>query len=77
MTNNMDRRLHEHNNRESLYTSTGIPWILLWKTIKPNLEEAELLERKLKHLTRVRKIRFLRKYADGIINMELLDSISP
>jgi putative endonuclease len=76
-TSNLDNRITEHNSGESPYTSTGIPWKLLWSTTKPTLRTAEDLEFKLKNLTRVRKIRFMRKYPDGIQDMDLLNSITP
>jgi putative endonuclease len=71
------RRLRHHNNRESGFTARGVPWQLLWYMPHVNLHEAESLERKLKHLTRVRKIRFMRKYSDNLLDSELLDSIIP
>jgi predicted GIY-YIG superfamily endonuclease len=46
----------------SQYTSSGIPWILECIVIKPNLKEALILERKLKNLSRSRKIKFIKKY---------------
>ena len=72
-TSNLENRIIEHNSGESLYTSTGIPWSLLWSTEKSSLRAAEDLELKLKNLTRVRKVKFMRKYPEGIRDQELLD----
>ncbi len=58
-----------------MYTATGVPWSLLWSTIKPALRSAEDLETKLKNLTRVPKIKFIRKYHRGIRDVELLNQI--
>jgi putative endonuclease len=71
----LEHRLAEHNTGESTYTSGGIPWTLLWSCQKPSKPEAEILERKLKNLTRIRKIKFMRKYADGIRDNTLLIEI--
>jgi putative endonuclease len=76
-TSNPEKRIIEHNSGESPYTSTGIPWTLLWSVQKPSLRTAEDLEFKLKNLTRVRKIKFMRKYSQGIHDMDLLNSITP
>ncbi|WP_369413837.1 GIY-YIG nuclease family protein [Lentiprolixibacter aurantiacus] len=61
-TNNISKRIFEHNQGMSAYTSKGIPWQLECIIEKPNLKEAIILERKLKNLSRRRKIRFIRKY---------------
>lgn len=71
-TSNLENRIKQHNKGESSYTSQGIPWIILWATSKEVREEAEHLERKLKNLSRVRKIDFMNKYSEGIINYKLL-----
>lgn len=75
-TAQLEKRLLQHNNKESAYTSTGVTWNLIWNTEKGTRFEAEKLERKLKNLTRVRKIRFMKKYADGIFDGMLLDVIA-
>ena len=67
--------MEQHNNRESPYTSQGIPWTLLWSTSKSSFRQAETLEFKLKNLSRIRKIKFMRKYADCIQNLDLLEII--
>ena len=76
-TKDLPTRLAQHNASKSTYTATGIPWSLLWSTEKPNLKSAEDLESKLKNLTRIRKIKFMRKYNVGIHDLDLLDRIIP
>ena len=76
-TSNIDRRIGEHNTGKSTYTSSGIPWSLLWTIIKPSFRAAEDLEFKLKNLSRARKIKFMRKYNVGIHDLDLLDRIIP
>ena len=61
-TGNITKRLFEHNQGMSPYTSTGIPWKLECVVTKSSLKEAQVLERKLKNLSRIRKIRFIKKY---------------
>ena len=67
--------MYHHNHGESAYTLIGIPWILIWITLKVTKYEAEELEQKLKNLSRVRKIRFMKKYSDGIVHLKTLDLI--
>ena len=76
-TIDLQNRVEEHNNGESPYTSTGTPWTLIWSTVKSSFRETELLEQKLKNLSRTRKIRFMLKYLEGVANMKLLKSIAP
>ena len=75
-TKNVDSRLSEHNHGDSSYTSTGIPWSLLWSTVKSTMKDAVELEQKLKNLSRERKIRFMNKYDEGIEDQILLKKIS-
>ena len=74
-TKDLQNRLVEHNQGESAYTSTGSPWTLLWSTTKATFRSAELLEEKLKNLSRVRKIKFMYKYKDSIANQDVLDQL--
>ncbi|NET34790.1 MAG: GIY-YIG nuclease family protein, partial [Cyanothece sp. SIO1E1] len=48
-TDDLMRRLQQHNTGLSTDTSTGIPWMLLWPTAKPTRHDAEVLEGKLKY----------------------------
>jgi len=76
-TPNLSNRLTALNNGESSLTSQGTPWTLLWSTTKDTFRAAEILEDKLKNLSRQRKIKFMRKYHEGIADEELLDNIAP
>ncbi len=61
-TNDLYRRLREHNNREEKSTARYAPWNLVWKCVKPNKTEALVLEKKLKNLSRERLTQFIDKY---------------
>jgi putative endonuclease len=74
-TNNLDQRLFFHNNGNSKFTALGIPWVLIWYSPKPNRKAALILERNLKNLTRKRKVRFMRKYTEGLVNPLLLNEL--
>lgn len=76
ITNDLKRRLSQHNSGQGVFTNQGRPWILLWTTIKPSSEEAELLEQKLKNLSRDRKIKFMLKYNEGVENNYILQQLS-
>jgi predicted GIY-YIG superfamily endonuclease len=56
----------QHNNYKSAYTSGGAPWVIVWYTSKTDRNLAERLERKLKNLTRIRKIDFMIKYRENV-----------
>ncbi len=71
----LGNRVVEHNTGESSYTSQGTPWTLLCSTLKPNFRASELLEQKLKNLSRDRKIKFMRKYTGGVVDPELLQEL--
>lgn len=75
-TNNLDRRTIEHHNGESTYTRKGRPWVLVWTTTKPTRWNALKLEKKLKNLTRQKKIRFMLKYSEGLFEPELILGIA-
>lgn len=74
-TAHLHNRLLQHNNQKSKYTATGVPWILLWHTEKPTRLKAEKLECKLKNLARLRKVRFMLKYSEGVSEKELLNNL--
>jgi putative endonuclease len=50
-TDNLTRRLKEHNNGEEKSTAPYLPWVLVWQTAVQTRAEALKLERKLKNLT--------------------------
>ena len=47
-TKDIEVRLERHNRGHEAYTSTGVPWELVWKTEIPNRSEALKLEHKIK-----------------------------
>ncbi|MGC1471315.1 MAG: GIY-YIG nuclease family protein [Psychroserpens sp.] len=65
-TKDLDSRLKRHNNGESKYTSSGMPWQLVMSIPKPKpkptRKAAAILERKLKNLNRDRLETFVVKY---------------
>ncbi|MBS1506998.1 MAG: GIY-YIG nuclease family protein [Bacteroidetes bacterium] len=61
-TNDLQRRLFEHNAGKEKSTRRYLPWKLVWFTSKPNRSEATILERKLKNLSVERTIEFINKY---------------
>ena len=56
-------------------TSSGMPCSLVWSTSKDSYRQAEALDFKLKNLSRARKIKFMKKYPDGIEDLGLLSII--
>jgi putative endonuclease len=40
----MERRLYEHNIGHSKFTSTGVPWVIVYKEIFETLQEAKKRE---------------------------------
>src|ERR1041385_4333398 len=61
-TDDLSRRLVEHNEGKSTYTSKYLPWDLVWYGIKPNRSEAIALEQKLKNLSVKKTIEFIARY---------------
>jgi len=61
-TDNLARRLGEHNAGQVDSTRPYRPWNLVWYTSKPSRSEALVLERKLKNLSVLRTIDFIKKY---------------
>lgn len=47
-TEDLNRRLSEHNSGKGNYTSKGVPWRLIWQTECADRIEAVRLERKIK-----------------------------
>lgn len=74
-TKNLQNRLYEHNSALSTFTKSGIPWVLIWAKKFSDLSEAEALEFKLKNLSRIRKVKFMKKYPDGIHDLELFKDL--
>ena len=65
-TSDIVDRVNRHNSGYERYTRKGAPWILLWVAEKSDRSEAYRLEMKLKNLSRVRTIKFILKYIDGV-----------
>ena len=64
VTENLERRVREHNQGSSKYTKRGVSWELVWSTQKANKSEAVILERKLKNLKSGKRIaEFIQKYS--------------
>ncbi|WP_369327738.1 GIY-YIG nuclease family protein [Danxiaibacter flavus] len=51
---NPAQRLIQHNNKESHYTSSKVPWRLVYVELMPSKREALIRERNLKKATRER-----------------------
>ena len=61
-TDNLLRRVSEHNNGKVTFSSKYMPWNLVWYTQKPTRAEALALEMKIKNLSVNRTIEFIKKY---------------
>jgi len=75
ITYNIERRLKQHNSGESTFTRAGTPWKLIWLTQKENRNLTEILEQKLKNLSVSRKLKFMQKYKEGIVENEYFNSL--
>lgn len=65
-TQDIQERLRKHNGKFEKATQFGAPWILLWYIGKPTKSEAQVLEYKLKNLSRKRTCDFMLKYNEGV-----------
>ena len=74
VTSNLSKRLQYHNNANNGFTSAGRPWKILWSTNKSSKLEAEVLEKKIKNLSKHRKIEFIKKYHTEIHDFQLFNS---
>jgi len=65
-TNDLKRRLKEHNNREETYTKLGVPWILVGYIDCENNKQAINIEHKLK---KSKNKKYVKRYIEnnGII----------
>ncbi len=61
-TSSIERRIKEHNQGFNKSTKPYIPWELLGSVTKNEKAEAYQLELKLKNLSKVRKLDFVKKY---------------
>ena len=63
-TNDVNRRIERHNSGVETFSKKYRPWQLVWFTKKPNKAEAFKLEKKLKNLSKSRKLEFIKKYSN-------------
>ena len=61
-TDNLERRLNEHNSGMNQSTKAYVPWKLLGYVEKASRTDAYQLEMKLKNLSQNRKLAFLDKF---------------
>ena len=47
-TNDINRRLEEHNRKKGKFTDTGIPWLMVYSVSFDNAEEAHKRELEIK-----------------------------
>ena len=52
MTKDVEKRLLEHNTGQSTFTSTKMPWQLVYQKEMPNKREAIIEKKRLKELNR-------------------------
>ncbi|HLC83846.1 MAG TPA: GIY-YIG nuclease family protein [Bacteroidia bacterium] len=65
-TNDLERRLIEHNSGKEKSTKRYLPWKLVWYTTKNSRSEALVLERKLKNITsKERLLSFIKKHSSS------------
>lgn len=64
VTNNIDRRLMEHNSQKEKSTSRYVPWVICLLIEKQSRSEAMILERKLKNMNREKTELFIKKYTN-------------
>lgn len=63
-TNDLVRRLEQHNSGSQTYTRQGVPWKLILVLSKSTKNDALELERKLKNLNKDKLEQFIKKYKD-------------
>jgi putative endonuclease len=71
-TNDLQRRLAEHNTGKEKSTSRYLSWNLVWFAAKPDRSEAVILEKKLKNLSVKRTIEFINKYPVSVDGFEVV-----
>ena len=75
-TKNLHSRITKHNEGLNQFTKNGKPWIVVWKTQKATRSGARDLEKKLKNLSRIRKIKFMQKYSEDLSNPDILELLN-
>lgn len=76
-TSNIEDRLKRHNAGYEISTKNGAPWKLVWCTQKPTKTDAVKLESKLKNLSRMRLIEFMKKYIEDGVDIQFLKGFEP
>ena len=61
-TDDLERRLSEHNAGKNISTKRYLPWALVWFDTKSTKSQAVALEMKLKNLSIQRTMDFISKY---------------
>jgi putative endonuclease len=61
-TNDLERRLEEHNRIKGKYTDRGIPWVMVYKEVYQNKKDAMYRERFIKNMKS-------RKYIIDLVNL--------
>ena len=72
-TKDIDARMFRHNNNYEKSTRNGAPWKLIWIIPKPDKSSAAILEKKLKNLSRINLIDFIKRNPEGLFSQ--LDTI--
>ncbi len=65
-TKNIDKRLIEHNNGQSRYTSKKMPWKLVYLEEFETKREALIRERKIKHYNSEYLLTMIKNYKENI-----------
>ena len=63
-TNDLERRLYEHNIGHSVFTKTGIPWTLVFSKPFDTLENARQEERRIK---KCKSRRYIENYVNSAV----------
>ncbi|MBS1489559.1 MAG: GIY-YIG nuclease family protein [Bacteroidetes bacterium] len=71
-TQDLAKRMTEHNLGQSPFTKKFKPWNLVWFTLKNSKTEAAQLEIKLKNLSVQRTIAFIKKYPPPNSNFQVM-----
>jgi len=76
-TDNLVRRLDQHNAGKNFSTMRFVPWRLVWYTVKETKSDAVRLEMKLKNLLVQRTIEFMKKYPSPQVSFEVHPWVQP
>jgi len=72
-TDDLSRRISEHNAGKNASTKRYMPWALVWFTVKQTKVEAVVLEKKLKNLSVERTLSFTKKYPPPLGLFEVVE----